>query len=72
MALTDQQVDDMIDALTTAIASGVRTVTTSDGKSVTYNSTREMMSALSALKRRGQTPPTNRGVSYARIRREGA
>ena len=69
VALTTQQVEDMIDALTRAIASGVRTVTTSDGKSVTYGSTREMMSALSALKRRGRSLPSS---SLARIKREGS
>ena len=71
MALTQTQIDALIDSLTLAIAQGVTTVTTSDGKSVTYRSLAEMKQVLTDLKRRGQTPPANRGVTYARIRREG-
>lgn len=71
MALTSGQVSELIDALTLAIAQGVTSVTTSDGKSVTYRSLAEMKQVLGDLKRRGQAP-RNRGVTHARIRREGS
>lgn len=71
MALTADQISDLIDALTIAIAQGVTSVTTSDGKSVTYRSLAEMERILGNLKRIGQSP-RNRGVTYARIRREGS
>ena len=71
MAITSDTISELIDSLTLAIAQGVTSVSTSDGKSVTYRSLADMQRTLSDLIRRGQAP-RNRGVSLARIRREGS
>ena len=52
MAVEATELTTLRDALLRARAAGVRTVTTSDGKSVTYTTDREMAAALADLERR--------------------
>lgn len=61
-------------ALKQAMKSGARSVTTSDGKSVSLNSPAENMALLAQMKREVYGTGTNRRqrVQYLRIKSEGS
>jgi roadblock/LC7 domain-containing protein len=60
-----------LNALDRAIAAGVLTVTTSDGKSVTYQSMDELLKVRSAVAA-ALGGPRRKKVSYLRPRNEGS
>lgn len=62
--------NDQLAALDRAIASGVTTVTTSDGKSVTYRSMEELLSVRAVVAAEVAGRRRDR-VSYIRVRDEG-
>lgn len=62
---------DQLNALDRAIAAGVTTVTTSDGKSVTYRSTEELLKVRAAVAA-VLGGARRKKVSYIRARNEGS